>query len=113
MYDPASRLLTVIHLLHIHGSMSAETLAAKLEVSTRTVRRYITMLRDLGVSIEVEMGREGGYQLGYRKNVPPSLFSKEELELLLSALKCIETNEHSTQQTESLERKIRQLLEIS
>lgn len=113
MYDPATRLLTVIHLLHIHRTLSAEALAAKMEVSTRTIRRYITMLRDVGVAIEVEMGRDGGYQLARRNNVPPSLFSKEELELLLVALSCLAAKENADQKPQALDRKIRQLLEIS
>lgn len=55
-------------LLQARGRLTAETLAAELEVSVRTVYRDIEALHEAGVAIYGEPGRDGGYRLvdGYR-----------------------------------------------
>lgn len=64
----ASRLLSVLLLLQNRGRMTADELAAELEVSVRTVYRDIEALAHSGVPVYAERGREGGYRLveGYR-----------------------------------------------
>lgn len=78
MYSPTTRLLTILELLQSHKQMNGSELAQRLEVHTRTVRRYITMLQDMGIPIEAERGPHGGYQLrrGYR--MPPLMFTDDE-----------------------------------
>lgn len=61
MYFPATRVLTVLELLQSRQHISGPELAAHLEVDTRTVRRYITLLQDLGIPVEAERGRYGSY----------------------------------------------------
>ena len=51
MYNPTTRLLTILELLQAHQRLSEADLAARLEIDRRTVRRYITMLQDLGMPI--------------------------------------------------------------
>ncbi|MEO8394055.1 MAG: YafY family protein [Chloroflexota bacterium] len=87
MYHPTTRLLTVLELLQTHAQMSSSELAARLEVDARTVRRYILMLQDLGIPIEAEMGRHGGYSLRPGFKLPPLMFSNDEaLALILGLL---------------------------
>jgi biotin operon repressor len=62
MYFPATRVLTVLELLQSRQRISGPELATRLEVDTRTVRRYIMMLQDLGVPVEAERGRYGSYR---------------------------------------------------
>jgi predicted DNA-binding transcriptional regulator YafY len=78
MYSPTERLLTVLELLQSHKQMSGSELAARLEVDLRTVRRYITMLQDMGIPVETERGPYGGYQLRRGYKLPPLMFSDAE-----------------------------------
>ena len=64
----AGRLVSLLLLLQNKGRMTAEELAAELEVSVRTVYRDVEALGSAGVPIYGEPGHAGGYQLvaGYR-----------------------------------------------
>src|SRR5688572_9123466 len=85
-YQPVSRLLTVLHLLYIYEQLSATELAERLEVDVRTVRRYITTLKDLGVDIVADMGAGGGYRLAGKTSLLPTVFTPDELKTLLLVL---------------------------
>jgi len=78
MYFPATRVLTVLELLQSRQRISGPELATRLEVDTRTVRRYITMLQDLGVPVEAERGRYGSYRLRPGFKLPPLMFTDDE-----------------------------------
>ena len=78
MYHPTTRVLAVLALLQAHGRMSGSELAQRLEVDVRTLRRYIIMLQDLGIPIEAERGRNGGYVLSAGFKLPPMMFTNEE-----------------------------------
>jgi predicted DNA-binding transcriptional regulator YafY len=78
MYHPTTRVLTVLELLQSHQRLTGPELAARLEVNTRTARRYITMLQDMGIPIEAERGRYGAYRLRPGFTLPPLMFSEDE-----------------------------------
>ncbi len=78
MYHPTTRVLTVLELLQSHRQMSGPKLAERLEVDIRSVRRYITMLQDLGIPIEAERGRYGTYRLRPGFKLPPLMFTEDE-----------------------------------
>src|SRR5256885_11114655 len=78
MYFPTTRVLTVLELLQSHQRLSGPDIAERLEVNPRTVRRYITMLQDLGIPVEGERGRYGTYRLRPGFKLPPLLFSDDE-----------------------------------
>ncbi len=86
MYHPTTRLLTVLELLQTHGQMSGAELGARLEVDARTVRRYIMMLQDIGIPVEAEMGRYGGYALRSGFKLPPMMFNNDEAFALILGL---------------------------
>ncbi len=78
MYFPTTRVLTVLELLQSHHQLSGPELARRLEVNARTVRRYITMLQDLGIPVESGRGRYGAYRLRPGFKLPPMMFTEEE-----------------------------------
>jgi len=86
MYSPTTRLLTILELLQSHHYLSGSQLARRLEISKRTVRRYIVMLQDMGIPIEAERGPEGAYYLGRGYKLPPLMFNNTEAVALVLGL---------------------------
>jgi predicted DNA-binding transcriptional regulator YafY len=78
MYHPTTRLLTILELLQSRALLTGDELARRLDVEPRTVRRYVTMLQDMGIPIETSRGPGGGYQLRPGFKLPPLMFSEEE-----------------------------------
>ena len=68
----------MLELLQARGKIGVPELARRLEVGERTVRRYAAMLREIGVPVEAEIGRYGGYRLRPGRNLPPMMFTDEE-----------------------------------
>jgi predicted DNA-binding transcriptional regulator YafY len=77
-YRPTTRLLSMLELLQARGRMSGPELARRLEVGERTVRRYVAMLKEMGVPVEAERGRYGAYALRPGFRLPPMMFTDEE-----------------------------------
>lgn len=78
MYHPTTRVLAVLALLQSHKRLTGAQMAQRLEVNPRTLRRYITMLQDLGIPIEAERGRAGSYELTAGYKLPPMMFTNDE-----------------------------------
>ena len=78
MYHPTSRVLTVLELLQSRSSITGPELAARLEMDVRTVRRYIMHLQDVGIPVEGNIGRHGGYRLRPGFKLPPLMFTEAE-----------------------------------
>ena len=76
--DTATRLLRLLSLLHSRPHWDGAELAARLEVTPRTVRRDVTRLRSLGYPIDAEAGIGGGYRLGPGGRLPPLLLEDAE-----------------------------------
>ena len=72
------RLLTLLELLQAYRRLSAGEIAERLEVDTRTVRRYIAGLQEMGIPVEGERGPAGGYRLRPGFKLPPLMFTNDE-----------------------------------
>jgi len=64
----AERLISILMTLQVRGHVTAEALAERLEVSTRTIYRDIDALSRSGVPVITDRGRGGGVSLvaGYK-----------------------------------------------
>jgi predicted DNA-binding transcriptional regulator YafY len=78
MASPTSRLLELLELLQARPLTSGREIADRLGIDARTVRRYVGVLRELGIPIEGQRGVGGGYRIrpGYR--LPPLMLGDDE-----------------------------------
>lgn len=86
MYHPTGRVLTVLELLQSRPGLTGPQIAARLETDVRTVRRYVTKLQDVGIPVEANPGRFGGYRLRPGFKLPPLLFSEHEATAIVLGL---------------------------
>jgi len=73
-----ARLLQLLGLLQAQAVWTGEELADRLGVTTRSVRRDIDRLRELGYPVQSSRGSGGGYQLGAGRALPPLLLDQDE-----------------------------------
>jgi predicted DNA-binding transcriptional regulator YafY len=76
--ETTSRVLQLLGLLQSRRVWSGEELADRLNVTTRSVRRDVERLRDLGYPVLASKGHGGGYQLGAGAALPPLLLDADE-----------------------------------
>jgi predicted DNA-binding transcriptional regulator YafY len=76
--DPTSRILRLLSLLQTHRFWSGIELADRLEVSSRTLRRDIDRIRELGYPVKASRGIAGGYQLQAGASLPPLVLDDDE-----------------------------------
>jgi predicted DNA-binding transcriptional regulator YafY len=77
------------------GRVSARELAARFEVSARTVERDISALQQAGVPIYADVGRTGGYTLDKSRTLPPLNFTPAEVVAVAVALSRSEGSPYS------------------
>lgn len=85
----ADRLFQIVQILRHKRLTTAQQLAERLEVSTRTIYRDIQDLCLSGIPIEGEAGV--GYLLRQEVNVPPLMFNEEELEAIQVGMRMVQT----------------------
>jgi predicted DNA-binding transcriptional regulator YafY len=73
-----ARTLRLLDLLQSRPVWSGTELADRLGVTTRSVRRDVDRLRDLGYPVRATHGAGGGYQLGAGRRLPPLLLDDDE-----------------------------------
>jgi predicted DNA-binding transcriptional regulator YafY len=80
MIDTTARLLALLSALQANPVLSGTALAVRLGVTTRTVRRDVDRLRQLGYVVDADRGVSGGYRLGRGgAAVPPLLLDEDEI----------------------------------
>ena len=80
----ADRLLSIMLLLQVHRLVTARELAARLEVSERTIHRDMEALSSAGIPVFAERGSHGGWSLmeEYRTNLTG--LNKDEIQALFA-----------------------------
>lgn len=86
MTDPTSRALRLLGLLQSRAAWTGPELAVELGVTTRTLRRDVERLRDLGYTVDAEPGVGGGYAVGRGRVIPPLLLAQDEAVAVTLAL---------------------------
>src|ERR1700736_2952047 len=85
----ADRLFRIVQLLRRRKLTTAKQLADELEVSERTVYRDVADLVGSGVPIRGEAGV--GYALERGFDLPPLMFTEDELEALVLGARVVES----------------------
>jgi predicted DNA-binding transcriptional regulator YafY len=76
--ETSARLLRLLSIMQSRRDWTGPELAARLQVTTRTVRNDVERLRQLGYPVDATPGVGGGYRLGTGAVVPPLLLDDEE-----------------------------------
>ena len=84
----ADRLFRIVQFLRLGRMLTAEKLAAKLQVSQRTIYRDVRDLQLSGTPIEGEAGV--GYTLRRDYDLPPLMFTRNELTALVLGARLVQ-----------------------
>ncbi|GAB3741295.1 helix-turn-helix transcriptional regulator [Nocardiopsis nanhaiensis] len=96
--EPTGQLHQILPLVQRHIALidqlraraprlsTARLLAERLGVTTHTIERDLTRLREAGVPLRVRSGPGGGYALDSRAQPPPITFSAGEVSVLVAAV---------------------------
>jgi len=90
MANVATRLISLILLLQSKPQWKAADLSDELNVSERTVHRYMGMLEEMGIPIYSERGPYGGFSLMRGYKLPPLIFTAEEATVLYMGANLVE-----------------------
>lgn len=86
MATTSARILQLLSLLEARHFWTGADLAARLEVSSRTLRRDVDTLRQLGYPVDAIMGPDGGYRLGAGSKLPPLVLDDDQAIAIALAL---------------------------
>ncbi|MBL7254097.1 helix-turn-helix transcriptional regulator [Paractinoplanes lichenicola] len=86
MADTSARILRLLSLLEARVEWPGAELAARLEVSARTLRRDVDTLRELGYPVNAVMGAGGGYRLGAGGRLPALVLDDDQAIAIALAL---------------------------
>lgn len=115
MTTSAARVLALLEILQTGGVHSASTVADRLAVDERTVRRSITQLMDLGIPVDAVRGRYGGYRLAPGYRMPPLMLTDDEALAVMLGLVAVRRGAvvtSSAAATESAAAKLRRVLPV-
>ncbi|OAM95120.1 Predicted DNA-binding transcriptional regulator YafY, contains an HTH and WYL domains [Pelosinus fermentans] len=85
-----NRLFEIVTILLNKGTATAQELADRFSVSTRTIYRDIDVLSSAGVPVYMNKGKGGGIHLLENYAINRTLISEQESESLLMAIKTLQ-----------------------
>lgn len=80
------KLLSMTIDIISHEKITAAQLASKLEISVRTVYRYLDVLSSAGIPLYCRRGNGGGIMVGREFRLPAMFLTRDELDVTLAAL---------------------------
>ena len=98
-----SVLVGILYTLMAKNKVTAEELAKKYEISTRTVIRYIDAINESGVPIVTYRGRKGGYGIIEKYKINTSFFTRAEYDRIFDALKTLPSDNITSSITDKLQ----------
>ncbi len=99
MLETSARLLELLSLLQLKRDWTSSELAARLGVSTRTVRTDIGKLRSIGYPVDARPGVAGGYRLAAGTAMPPLLLDDDEAVAVAVGLGAVATQRLGVEET--------------
>ncbi|TKK85782.1 WYL domain-containing protein [Herbidospora galbida] len=99
MLETSVRLLELLSLLQLKRDWTSSELAARLGVSTRTVRADIGKLRSIGYPVDARPGVAGGYRLAAGTAMPPLLLDDDEAVAVAVGLGAVATQRLGVEET--------------
>lgn len=87
MAETTERALRLLGLFETRSVWTGPELVELLGVTTRTLRRDVERLRELGYPVEATPGVGGGYRLGSGGRMPPLLLEEDEVVAVTVALR--------------------------
>ncbi len=99
MLETSVRLLELLSLLQLKRDWTSSELAARLGVSTRTVRADIARLRSIGYPVDARPGVAGGYRLAAGTAMPPLLLDDDEAVAVAVGLGVVATQRLGIEET--------------
>lgn len=89
-----NRLFEIVTILLNKGTVTAQELADRFSVSTRTIYRDVDVLSSAGVPIYMNKGNGGGIRLLETYAISRTLISQQESETLLMAIKSLQATHY-------------------
>ncbi len=69
---------------------TVKELSEEFNLSAKTIQRYLKELNKMGLPIQAEQGRNGGYRVLNNSYIPPVIFTEKEVMTILFALKSLQ-----------------------
>ncbi len=84
------RLTNVWTYINDRQKFTIKELSEEFNLSAKTIQRYLKELNKMGLPIQAEQGRNGGYRVLNNSYIPPIIFTEKEVMTILFALKSLQ-----------------------
>lgn len=102
------RLTDVWTYINDKQKFTIKELSEEFNLSAKTIQRYLKELNKMGLPIQAEQGRNGGYRVLNNSYIPPVIFTEKEVMAMLFALKSLQVYNYKSIEIEinSIMRKV-------
>lgn len=102
------RLTDVWIYINDKQKFTIKELSEEFNLSAKTIQRYLKELNKMGLPIQAEQGRNGGYRVLNNSYIPPVIFTEKEVMIILFALKSLQIYNYKLMEIEinSIMRKV-------